>query len=135
MENQVFESEIVIRETHLDTFGHVNNAVYLTLFEQARWAIVAPRGFGLDDIRRSGLGPTLLEVKLQWKREIKNREKITIRTWVTSAAGKVQNLRQVMVKESGEEACQADYVLALFDVKARRLVEPTPEWKAAIGLA
>lgn len=63
METPVYE--VVIRESHLDTFGHVNNATYLTLFEEARWDIVRSRGFGLDDIKRTGLGPTLLEVNVK----------------------------------------------------------------------
>ena len=131
---EINEYEVLIRETHLDTFGHVNNATYLTLFEEARWEIVSKRGFGLDDIKRTGLGPTLLEVNVKWKREVRNRERIRIRTQVTSATGKVQTLHQVMLNEKGEEVCVADYVVALFDVKARKLVPPTPEWKAAIGI-
>jgi thioesterase-3 len=131
---EVNEYEVLIRETHLDTFGHVNNATYLTLFEEARWEIVSKRGFGLDDIKRTGLGPTLLEVNVKWKREIRNRERIRIRTQVTSATGKVQTLHQVMLNDRNEEVCAADYVIALFDVKARKLVPPTPEWKAAIGI-
>jgi len=128
------EYEIIIRESHLDTFGHVNNATYLTLFEEARWEIVRGRGFSLDDIKRTGLGPTLLEVNVKWKREIRNRDRIRIRTKVTSATGKVQTLHQEMVNDAGETVCEADYVIALFDVKARKLVPPTLEWKAAIGI-
>jgi thioesterase III len=132
METPVYE--VVIRESHLDTFGHVNNATYLTLFEEARWDIVRSRGFGLDDIKRTGLGPTLLEVNVKWKKEIRNRERIRIRTEVSSATGKVQTLHQVMLNDQDEEVCVADYVIALFDVKARKIVPPTPEWKAAIGI-
>ena len=34
----MFSYKVKIRESHLDTLGHVNNAVYLVLFEEARWA-------------------------------------------------------------------------------------------------
>ena len=37
MEWKVFTYPLLIKETYLDTFGHVNNATYLTLFEEARW--------------------------------------------------------------------------------------------------
>jgi acyl-CoA thioester hydrolase len=43
-------------------------------------------------------------------------------------------LRQVMINEKGEEAAIADFVIGLFDLNARKLIEPTPEWKHALGL-
>ena len=52
MVNRVFEQSIVIREEHLDTFGHVNNARYLEIFEQARWDFITDNGFGLDYIEQ-----------------------------------------------------------------------------------
>lgn len=131
---KVYEYELMIQTTHLDTFGHVNNARYLELFEEARWDIIESGGYGLEKIQQTQIGPVLLEVKLQFKRELRNREKITIRTWATSNSGKIQTLRQVMINSNGEEACVADFVLGLFDLKARKLIVPTPEWNKALGL-
>jgi YbgC/YbaW family acyl-CoA thioester hydrolase len=131
---EVREAQFLIPETMLDMFGHVNNAAYLTIFEQARWNVVAPLGFGVADIQKNLLGPTLLEVNLQFRRELRARETITIRTFVTNHSGKVTTLRQILVKANGEEACIADFKVALFDLRARKLVEPTPEWKAALGM-
>ncbi len=131
---QVFEYKVLIRESHLDTFGHVNNAVYLQLFEEARWEIINTRGYGLEQVLRSRIGPTILEVRVQFRREIRNRELITIRSWVEKVSGKIMSLKQVMVKENGEEACVADFTIGLFDLNQRRLIEPTEEWKRAVGL-
>ncbi len=36
---------VTIRETHIDSLGHVNNAVYLTLFEEARWEWITAGGY------------------------------------------------------------------------------------------
>ena len=130
----VWEHPIVISETTLDMFGHVNNAAYLTLFEQARWEILATNGYGVKDIMRTGHGPTILEVRLQFKREIRARDKINVRSFVTNQVGKITYLRQIMVKESGEEAAIADFVVGLFDVKARKLIDPTAEWKKMMGI-
>lgn len=129
-----FETEIMIRESDLDTFGHVNNAVYLRILEEARWEIITPRGYGLEKVRELGAGPTILEIHLQFRRELRLREKVKVRSWITEAEGKIQKMRQVIVNANGEEACIADFVFGLFDTKLRRLIEPTPEWRAAIGL-
>ena len=130
----VHEYTVFIHEAHLDSFGHVNNAVYLSLLEEARWDLITNRGFGLDEVNKRQIGPTILEVNLKFRREIKNRETIVIRTRLESQAGKISRLKQSMVNSKGEEACAAEFTIALFDMKARKLIAPTPEWKHAIGL-
>lgn len=132
--SRIAEYDVMIRESHLDTFGHVNNAVYLALFEEARWDIIDSNGYGLKKVQETGIGPTILDIHLQFKRELRNREKIVIKTWVSESKGKIQTLRQVMVNSQGEEACIADFVVGLFDTRSRKIIAPTPEWIQAIGL-
>ena len=48
----VFTYPVTIKEVYLDTFGHMNNAMYLTLFEEARWEFITQRGFGLKTITK-----------------------------------------------------------------------------------
>ena len=45
--DNIFVYYLIIRESHLDTFGHLNNATYLQLFEEARWDYITNRGFGV----------------------------------------------------------------------------------------
>jgi acyl-CoA thioester hydrolase len=130
----IHEYEVLIIERHLDTFGHVNNATYLDLFEAARWDWITGNGFGLERIRELGQGPTVLEVALRFKREIKNRQRITIRTWMESYEGKVGTVVQEMRDAAGELCCEGRFLCGLFDLTARRLLLPTPEWKKAVGL-
>lgn len=126
--------DLTIHERDLDSFGHVNNATYLTLFEEARWDIITARGYGLEAIQKSKIGPVILEVSLKFKHEIKNRERIQITTAVLKHAGKITTLRQTMINEKGEECASADFVIGLFDLRARKLIDYTPEWKQALGL-
>ena len=130
----VHETKLLIRESHLDTFGHVNNATYLEIFEEVRWDIITERGYGLAEIRKQKLGPVILEINLKFKKEVTLRENVTIRTWVTKHEKKITTMRQIILNEKGEEACIADFVISLFDLKERKLVEPTPEWKKALAL-
>jgi len=48
-----FEYEVQIKEMHLDSFGHVNNAAYVMLYEEARWDFITRNGFGLDYVLES----------------------------------------------------------------------------------
>ena len=134
MLSPIHEYPVLIIERHLDTFGHVNNATYLDLFEAARWDWITENGFGLERIRELQQGPTVLEVTLRFKRELRNRQRISIRTWVESYEGKVCVVIQEMRDQAGELCCEGRFLCALFDLEARRLLAPTQAWLAAVGM-
>lgn len=127
--------DLTIHERHLDTFGHVNNATYLDLLEEARWDLITRNGYGLDEIERRQAGPTIVEINLRFVREIGNRERITIKSWTESYSGKICKFTQQMLNEKEELCCDATLVLGLFDLQARKLLLPTPEWLRALGLS
>ena len=132
----VFDYDVVIRESLIDTLGHMNNAKYLELFEEARWEIIAPRGFSVGEIMKNKIGPVILEVNLRFLKEVRLRQKIRIRSEVeaASASSKTMTMTQTMLNESGEPCCVARFVFGLFDLKLRKLILPTPEWLRAVGL-
>jgi acyl-CoA thioester hydrolase len=128
------EKPLVICEAHLDSFGHLNNARYLELFEQARWDLITERGFGIETIRKTRTGPTILGVEMKFLRELAPREAVVIKSELVSYERKVGRMKQVMVKADGTAACEAVFVFGLFDLDQRKLVEPSPEWAHAVGL-
>jgi YbgC/YbaW family acyl-CoA thioester hydrolase len=131
----VFEYEVLIRESHLDTYGHVNNAVYLTLFEEARWEIITQRGYGFKKVHETKQGPIVLEIHMKFLKELTLREKIKITLEAVSYNGKISQFRQTMVKSDGSTACELLCTAGFFDLKARKLILPTQEWLDAIGYA
>lgn len=124
--------QIVVREALVDSLGHMNNAAYLSLFEEARWEYITSRGFGFKEIQKLRQGPVILEVNLKFLREIRLREKITITLELVDYPGKVGRLRQQMLKEDGSVAAEAVFTFGLFDMQARKLIEPTPQWAHAV---
>lgn len=128
-----FTYEIIIRAHHLDTFGHVNNAAYLQIFEEARWDILINGGFGLDDILSSKLGPVILEVNLKFLKEMRFGDKILIHSQIKDYSGKVSLLTQEMRNESDVPMAVADFKIGLFDLSNRKLVMPTEAWIKAVG--
>lgn len=133
MESKIYKYPILIKESYLDFYGHVNNATYLTLFEEARWDIINNHGYGADKIRSTGMGPVVLEAHLVFKRELCLREEIVIESQTYSYEKKIAKMRQIMMR-GDEICCTADFVFGLFDTKTRRLVLPTQEWLHGIGL-
>ena len=134
-ENTLFEYEVLIREMHLDSFGHVNNAAYVMLYEEARWDFITKSGFGLDYVLKHQVGPVILDLKVRFKRELKNREtiKITSRT-VEIVSPKIMVLEQLMLKSDGKVASEASFTVGFFDMKARKLIDASPEWLKAVGI-
>lgn len=125
---------LLIKENHLDAFGHVNNATYLAIFEEARWDFVTKNGYGLKKMMDTGLAPTILEVKLRFLKEVRLRDEVVIQTELVSYKGKVGVILQKMMR-GAEVCCEAEFTIGLFDLKQRKIVLPTPEWLAAVGLS
>ena len=134
MPGPVHDYALVIREQHLDTFGHVNNAKYLEILEEARWDLITRNGYGLAEVMRRRIGPTILEINLKFQRELRLRQAITIKSWVESYRKKVGQMMQQMWDAEGNLCCEALFVIGLFDLTARKLIAPTPEWMQAMGV-
>ncbi len=136
MTTPIYEYELTILEHHLDTFGHVNNAVYLSLYEEARWDFITKNGLGINQIMESKIGPVLLDLNLTFKSELNNREKIKI---ISEARPEMRNkfvmvIDQKMVKENGKIASTITLSVGLMDLNLRKLITPNKEWLMALGL-
>lgn len=129
-----FQYNMQILETHLDSFGHVNNAVYLEIFEAARWDFITNGGYGLDEIHKLKQGPVVLDVHCRFKRELKNRECVTIISQSEAWNSKIGKIHQQIIKEDGSIACEASFTVGFMDLVQRKLVAPTPKWLQAVGL-
>ena len=125
---------IKIREHHLDSYQHVNNATYLSLYEEARWDMITERGYTYETVHQTGLGPVILEANVKFLKELKLRETITITLELVSYEKRIFKLKQQMIKENGSVASEAIITGAFFDLNNRKIIEPNEQWLKAIGL-
>lgn len=132
MENRTFTYELTIREHHLDTFGHVNNATYLQIYEEARWELITQNGYGLDKVQSTGMGPVILEINIRFIKELFLREKITIHSQTSDYTTKVGVIKQWITNSKGQVCSEIDLKFGLFDTKKRALVDPPEDWLNAI---
>ena len=136
MANPIYEYELTILEHHLDTFGHVNNAVYLEMYEEARWDFITKNNLGMKEILETKVGPVLLDLNLTFKSELKNREKIKI---VSQARPEMRNkfimtLDQKMIRADGKVASTLALSVGMMDLSERKLILPSLEWLNALGV-
>ena len=73
---------------------------------------------------RRRIGPTILEINLKFQRELRNRQRIIIKTWMDSYAGKIGRVGQQIRDPDGNLCCDALFTIGLFDLGARKLILP-----------
>lgn len=97
--------ELVVRGYELDSFGHVNNAVYLQYAETALWNFYKVNGI-LDVLREKGLFPVILESNQRYLHELRLLDEIRIETEVSCSVGIVSYQHKIINKTTGLVSCK-----------------------------
>lgn len=131
--SRMFFYEFTVDPDLLDDYGHVNNARYLDLYEDARWDILNKSGYGQEMVKMSKKGPVILEVNVRFKSELLPGQKIRIETISRRKNDKIFYFDQVMINEEGKEASKAVFTYSLFDLEKRKMIKPDEGWMKAFG--
>ena len=129
----MFFYDFTVDQDLLDDYGHVNNARYFDLYEEARWEILNKSGYGQEMVKMSKKGPVILEVNVRFKSELLPGQKIRIETSSRRKNDKIFYFDQVMINEEGKEASKAVFTYALFDLVKRKMIKPDEGWLKAFG--
>lgn len=132
MQNKSHHYTMQIKESMLDSFEHVNNAMYLTILEEARWDLITRNGYGLEKIMETRIGPTILEINIRFLKELKLGDEITIETYAESYVKKIAVIKQTIFRGT-EVCCTTEITMALFDLTERKIILPTEDWLRAIN--
>ncbi len=118
-----------IQETDLDFVGHVNNATYVRIYEQARWQLLFDNGYSLADIKKNQQSPVILSINVDYLKELTARQNIEVHTKFIEFKSKVGLLRQhMLISGTDITACKADIRYGIFDMVTRKLIEPPKKW-------
>ncbi len=77
-----FEYSLKVRGYELDSFNHVNNAVYLNYMEQARWEIFRETGT-VAYLTEHRILPAVIDSTIRYIREVTLFDEVLIKTRVT----------------------------------------------------
>jgi YbgC/YbaW family acyl-CoA thioester hydrolase len=132
-ESNKFEYKFIVNKEMTDEYGHVNNARYLDLYEDARWNILEISGLGADMLKANRIGPVILEVNVRFRRELLPGDEITIITTSRRKNDLVFYFDQQMVNSKGEIASTAVFTAALFDLDTRKMKRADEHWLKAFG--
>lgn len=116
-----------VRFSDLDAFGHVNNARYLTFYEEARIVFfeeVVGLSKGSIDWK-----VVVAKVELNFRSSIRLGDEVEIRTRVAHIGSKSYQLESIiLVLEDGKERLASDYIATLvsFDFESGKTI-PVPQ--------
>ena len=105
------------RGYELDSYGHVNHAVYLNYFEQARWELFRQLDL-VGYFKENDLLLVVIEVHTRYHREINLFDDMEIRTEISHEAPYLVFRQKMYFSGTDLKACTAE-VKTLFTDKGR----------------
>lgn len=123
-------SHLKVHDKHLDTYGHVNHAAYLELFEEARWDYLDKKGFERGWVEENQQGPVVLEANIKYRKEVMPEEELVIESELFShEKPMLMCAHQKMFKADGKTlAAEIDLIFGMMDLKQRKLIVPDAEF-------
>ncbi len=110
-----FESTFKIRSFHTDSFGHVNNARYLELLEEARWQFAEHHGL-IELLNEEKLGFIIMQMNLRFRFPIVEGDTIQVFTSLVTLGTAVGEVEQLIKKQgTGKLAAKSMFTFVLID--------------------
>ncbi len=78
----VSETGIEVRSYELDSFGHVNHAVFLNYLEHGRFQALRDWGFPYESLVARGWGVYVVRIEVDYVKEARLGQRLLVRTWV-----------------------------------------------------
>jgi thioesterase-3 len=130
-----FSTDIIIRGYHMDVFGHMNNARYLELMEEARWQYIDATHFQ-ETLTKKNWGFAVVNVNINFKKEIYANDTISFEIEVIRMGNSSMTLEQRMVrKKTGELCAVAEVTFVMLNLENHRPARITEEVKLAFTTA
>ena len=128
-----FYHPIEIRYGDLDPQGHVNNAKYLTYFEQARVTYWMDLKLFTKDQSFMELGVILADVHITYLEPIYFGQNIKVGVRVTRLGNKSMTWEQNIVDaETGRELAKGEVIVVAYDYRAGKTILIPQEWREKI---
>jgi len=129
----VAETTIGVRTSELDSFGHVNHAVYLNYFEHARFEALKEAGFTWSVLEEREWAIFVVRLEIDYLAETKRDDELLIRTWADSFRRTSMVLVQEMVRaDARDEAVAQARVTAVWIGPGRRPIRVPDEVRAGL---
>jgi acyl-CoA thioester hydrolase len=104
-----------------DHMGHMNVMWYVAKFDEASWQFLSRLALTRARIERDGAGMAAVEQRIEYKRELRAGDVVTIRSKVLEVKDKTIRMRHEMTDdETGDLAAVTEIVGVHIDMTTRR---------------
>jgi acyl-CoA thioester hydrolase len=114
-----------VRFRDLDSLGHMNNAVYATLVEQARIGFLSPKGADAENM-------ILARLEIDFRAPVEFGETVEISVQPTRVGTTSIDLEYVL-RAADRVVAEAKTVLVAYDYEQARSVELPDEWRERLA--
>ena len=130
-----FHHPIEIRYGDLDPQGHVNNAKYLTYFEQARIYYLIQLGLFNRDQSFMDVGIIIADIHITFQTPARYDDRIKIGVRTSKIGNKSMTVEQcVMNADTGEMLAAGTVILVTFDYREHKTISVPDEWRDKISM-
>jgi acyl-CoA thioester hydrolase len=133
MSNFHFHHPIEVRYGDLDPQGHLNNAKYLTFFEQARIQYLRHLGLFAKGQSFMDIGVILADIHIAFKKPVEWGTPVKVGVRTKKIGNKSMTVEQTIVHaESGEMFATGEVVMVTFDYHTGKSIPIPDEWREII---
>ena len=94
----VAETPITVRSPEIDSFGHVNHAVFLHYLEHARYEALEAAGFSWPVLTERDWRIFVVRIEVDYVSEAKRGDRLLVRTWAEGFRRTMMVLAQEIVR-------------------------------------
>ncbi len=130
----VAETVITVRSPELDSFGHVNHAVFLHYLEHARFEALESAGFSWAVLDERDWRIFVVRIEVDYLAEATRGDELLIRTWVDGFRRTSMVLAQEIVRaDDPESVVTRSRVTAVWMDRNRRPMRVPEEVRAGLS--
>ena len=134
MSDYRFYHPVEVRYGDLDPQGHVNNAKFLTYFEQARIEYWIQMGFFTKDQSFMEIGVIVADVHLTYLEPVYFGQNIKVGVRVVRLGNKSMTWEQnILDADTDKELARGELVILTYDYKAGKAISIPREWRDKIA--
>lgn len=123
--NKSYSQEFHLRTSDFDCRGQIKPSAVLDLFQEVAGAHAMELGVGFDDLLKKELIWVIVKVKFRIENDIKEHQKVIVKTWPLPA-GRVTLQREYLIEdESGNVLVKGTSEWVTVHSEKRRIVPPT----------
>ena len=126
--------EIEVTPEHIDSLGHVNNAVYVQYFERGRIAFYAQLGLALENDHPPRLGTVVVNLNVNFRAECVAGDRLHLVTRGYRRGNRSFALQQHLTRPEGTPVADCDVTSVIMNLDSRSIESIPAALSAALPI-